>query len=309
MGVEGAVSQPRGVITNIQRFSLHDGPGVRSTVFFKGCPLRCLWCHNPETYSFQPALSWDVRRCAGCGSCAAACSGGALRLAEDGPRYDASLCARCFACVNECPPGALAVLGREVTVDDVVREVLPDVGMYGRTGGGVTLSGGEAAAQPGFALALARALRTAGIRVALDTCGHAESEAFLSVCRESDLVLFDLKHTDDAAHKRLTGRDFQLIKRNFLLLAKERMPVQVRVPVIPGLNDGEDVHVAIAGLILKNSRVESVVLLGYHPLGGAKVIGLNETRPAFTAAPPARDRLAALADAMAARTGLPCTFR
>ncbi|MFH1513350.1 MAG: glycyl-radical enzyme activating protein [Bacillota bacterium] len=304
-----AVNAHTGVIVNIQRFSLHDGPGVRSTVFFKGCPLRCRWCHNPETFTFQPTVSQDQKLCVSCGSCAAACPNGALTTAENGLRYDAARCARCFACVRECPTGALQALGREMTIDEVLKEVLPDKGMYERTGGGVTLSGGEPAAQPAFALTLIRALRERHIRAALDTCGYAESEIFLPLCREAALVLFDLKHFDDAAHRRLTGRDFQQIKRNFLLLEREQTPVQVRVPVIPGLNDDEETQAGVAELIVKNPRVESVLLLGYHPLGGAKAIGLNETRGAFSAVPPGRGRMTELAARMAARTNLPCTFR
>jgi len=299
----------RGCITNIQRFSLHDGPGVRSTVFFKGCPLRCLWCHNPETFSFQPVLARDEKRCIGCGSCTEACEINGLRLSDDGFAYDAEHCRHCYACAAECPTGALAPLGREVSVDEVLADVLPDRGMYQRTGGGVTLSGGEAAAQPAFALALIRALHAHGIHTALDTCGHVESETFLSVCREADLILFDLKHAEDAEHKRLTGRDMRLIRRNFQLLSWEQTPVEVRIPVIPGLNDQDMVHQAIAGIIRQNSNVKSIVLLGYHPLGGAKVIGLNERRTELSITPPSRESLAAMAAAMAARTGLPCTFR
>ncbi|MBN1776555.1 MAG: glycyl-radical enzyme activating protein [Clostridiales bacterium] len=309
MGAENAVTQPLGIITNIQRFSLHDGPGVRSTVFFKGCPLRCLWCHNPETYTFQPALSQDALRCTACGGCVAACPQGALKLTEYGLQYNVSLCIRCFACAGECPTGALSVLGREVTAGDVLGEVLPDKGMYERTGGGVTLSGGEAAAQPKFALALIDALHQHGIRAALDTCGYAESETFLRLCREADLILFDLKHIDNAAHKRLTGKDMTLIKRNFFLLSREQIPVQVRVPVIPGLNDDDQTLSGIAELITKNPKVDSIVLLGYHPLGGAKAAGLDEERPALSVTPPSKKRLADLARTMAARTGLSCTFR
>jgi len=308
MGTEKGVA-PRGVITNIQRFSLHDGPGVRTTVFFKGCPLRCLWCHNPETLTFPPVLSHDANLCAACGSCAMACAAGALTLAEDGLRYDAARCERCFACVRECPTGALRVLGQAVSVDDVLRDVLPDEGLYRRTGGGVTLSGGEATAQPAFAMALMRALHGRGITAALDTCGYADSETFLELSREADLVLFDLKHADDAAHKRLTGKGFQRIKRNFQLLQWERTPVQVRVPVIPGLNDDEETHLGIAELIRANPRVESVLLLGYHPLGTAKAAGLNETRPALSVTPPDRARLEFLTKRMSEHTGIPCIFR
>jgi len=299
----------QGIITNIQRFSLHDGPGVRSTVFFKGCPLRCLWCHNPETYSFAPVLSWDAKHCIACASCADACKTGALVLTEGGLTCDDARCARCFSCAAACPSGALSVLGRTVTVDEVMGEILPDQGLYARTGGGVTLSGGEVCAQPRFAMALMRALHARHITAALDTCGHAESETFLALAREADVILFDLKHADDAAHKRLTGRGFSLIRRNFQLLRWENTPVQVRVPVIPGLNDDDDTHRAIAELIRENPKVESVVLLGYHPLGNGKLMGLNETRAALTLTPPPRQRLNALAAAMAERTGLPCTFR
>ncbi len=310
MGAQvAAVNAHTGVIVNIQRFSLHDGPGVRSTVFFKGCPLRCRWCHNPETFTFQPTVSQDRKLCVSCGSCAAACPNGALTAAEGGLRYDAGRCARCFACVKDCPTGALQALGREMTVDDVLNEVLPDMGMYGRTGGGVTLSGGEPAAQPAFALALIRALHERGIKAALDTCGYAESKTFLPLCREAALVLFDLKHFSDAAHRRLTGRDFKLIRRNFLLLQCGQTPVQVRVTVIPGLNDDDDTQSGIAELIVKNPKAESVLLLGYHPLGGVKAIGLNEARPALSLTPLNRRHLTELAARMAARTGLPCTFR
>jgi pyruvate formate lyase activating enzyme len=196
-----------------------------------------------------------------------------------------------------------------MTVDDVLDEVLPDKGMYGQTGGGVTLSGGEPAVQPVFALALISALHAHGIQAALDTCGYAEKETFLSLCREAGLVLFDIKHVDNAAHKRLTGREFSLIERNFLLLKDESTSIQVRIPVIPGLNDDDETHRAMAALIRKNPRVESVLLLGYHPLGSAKGIGLGEKRSAFSAALPAKTRLMEMALTMAERTGIPCTFR
>lgn len=299
----------QGIITNIQRFSMHDGPGVRSTVFFKGCPLACLWCHNPETLAFGPALTHNADTCIGCGRCVQACPSAALSVTEQALSYCKEACTACYACAKACPSGALSITGKPVTVSQVLAEVLSDRGMYARTGGGVTLSGGEASAQPEFALALMRALHEEGLHVALDTCGHAETEPFLALCQEADLILFDIKHTNPDAHRRLTGQSSALIRHHFALLGNGTTPIQVRIPVVPGLNDNDDTQRDMASLIGQNPMVQSIVLLGYHALGQSKVLALGDARRALSIAPPTKEHLSSLAAQMQDRAGLPCTYR
>ena len=322
MDPQNAVARPvTGIVTNIQRFSLHDGPGVRTTVFFKGCPLRCLWCHNPETlFLFARAL---VGRKALHARCAAAApmrapTGALDTVGQWYPLRTMPRCASSLLCLRPQPArrAPCRCSDGRVTVDEVLNDVLPDQrAVSARTGGGVTLSGGEACrpagglrhgADAGVARNTVSGLRW--IPAAMWT-----SETFLAALPgRRTLILFDRQARRGlAAHKRLTRPEvYSLIKPQLPVCWRwEHTPVQVRVPVIPGLNDDDAAHAGIAELIIKNPKVESVLLLGYHPLGEAKVTGLSEKRPALCVTPPARHCLAALADTMAARTGLPCTFR
>ena len=298
-----------GVIANIQRFSLHDGGGVRTTVFFKGCPLRCKWCHNPEMLAFGPSLKHDKARCAGCHDCVRACPTGALLPAEQGLIYHQALCDGCGACVRECPWGALDFVGTEMTVQEVLKEVLADASLYQKTGGGVTVSGGEPTAQAAFCLELAGALKERGIHTALDTCGFCDAGALLALARAVDLVLYDVKHMDDQRHRELTGVGNLRILENLRLLDQNGINLEVRVPVIPGLNDGEENMLALARFLGELPSVRRVTLLAYHALGRAKIFGFDGSYGVESLVSPAKDRMAALAAQMGELSGKAVGYR
>ena len=298
-----------GIISNIQRFSLHDGPGVRSTVFFKGCPLRCLWCHNPEMFEFGLELRYKRADCVFCGTCVKTCPVKALRIENNEIAYTYMKCEKCFACARECPTGALAVAGQEMTVGEVIQEALRDAAMYDRTGGGVTLSGGEASAQYAFTLALMEALKAEGVHIALDTCGLCEPERLMTPASLSDLVLFDLKHADPEAHRAQTGADNRVILNNLRALGEIGKPIEARIPVIPGYNDCDENISAMAKIIASNPHVKSAVLLGYHPLGRAKIYNFNQQGCLPDIVLPKQARMRELADRIQALAGIPVSYR
>ena len=239
-----------GTILRIQRMSTEDGPGIRSTVFFKGCPLSCLWCHNPESISPAPQLHWEKARCIGCASCVAACAAGALAAAPSGIRIDRLKCTSCGDCTRACPSTALAFYGKSMGLDDLVAEVLKDRVYFEKSGGGVTLSGGEPTLQAGFARGLLRELKSRGIHTALDTCGQCAWETLEGLVAHTDLVLYDIKLMYRARHKEYTGVGNERILDNILRLAgcmQERgMPkaLWIRTPAIPGYTaDAENIRV------------------------------------------------------------------
>jgi pyruvate formate lyase activating enzyme len=278
----------RGRIFDVQRFSLHDGPGIRTTVFLKGCPARCLWCHNPESQSFAPEVLVVETRCVSCGTCRSVCPHGA-------PLPGSGLCTACGACVEACPAGARRLAGRETTVGAVIEEVLRDRVFYEESGGGVTFSGGEPLAQPEFLRALLGACRDAGIRTAIDTCGFAPRERLLALAPLVDLFLFDVKLVDDARHRALTGLPVAPILDNLRALAAVHGNVWIRVPVVPGHTDAEDDLAATASLVAGLPGVRQVSLLPYHRTGAAKARRLGRDYPLDTLAPPSPERLAQLA--------------
>ena len=232
-----------GLILHVQRLSTEDGPGIRSTVFLKQCPLSCRWCHNPESISGRPELQWFGVRCIGCRSCVAACPRGCISFASDGAsgvRIDRPRCDGCGACAEECPSNALEILGKQVSVEALVADLLKDRAYYEASGGGVTLSGGDPLAQPGFSTAVLRALRERGISTAVDTSGFASAEALEALLPHVDLVLFDLKLMDPAAHEDFTGQSNGTILRNLELVRSTRRArggsprIWIRTPLIPG---------------------------------------------------------------------------
>lgn len=255
-------------VFNIQKFSLDDGPGIRTTVFLKGCPLRCAWCANPESQLAKPQLEWDPGLCVRCGACARASrfvelSDGRVRVDHDGLEDPESVAA-------VCPVGALSVAGEAKDADEVVRVCLQDRPFYEESGGGVTFSGGEPCLWPEFIVACARRLHEEGVPVAVETCGQVAPERFAQVLDAVDLVLFDMKHWDGERHREGTGADFGRIRENLrAAAAAPGVDVLVRVPVIPGFNDGPDAPDGFAGR-LREAGLCRVQLLPFHQLGEGK---------------------------------------
>jgi pyruvate formate lyase activating enzyme len=234
-----------GRILHLQRLSTEDGPGIRTTVFFKGCPLHCAWCHNPESISIQPQTQWFAVRCIGCQTCVETCPNGCLSMTPDGLQIDRARCEACGKCVEACPTGARELLGRSVTVEQVLAELLKDRAFYEKSGGGVTLSGGEPTFQVAFAEALLRSLKEQGISTALDTCGLCTRDTLERLLPYTDFVLFDLKVLDPVAHRQLTGASNQQILENLDYL-REALPgrypataLWIRTPLIPGATNAD----------------------------------------------------------------------
>lgn len=257
-----------GLVFNIQRFSVHDGPGIRTTVFMKGCPLRCLWCSNPESQGFSPTLMVRDINCKGCGACSKACPRGAICIHEHQRTIDRNKCNDCFNCVEFCIYRSLSVCGRYMSSPDILEEILKDKAFYENSGGGVTVSGGEPLSQGDFVADLFALCRNAGLNTVLDTTGYAPWETMKAVIEFADLILFDIKHLDREAHKKTTGVDNHLILQN-LKRAADYARIWLRIPLIAGFNDSEE-HVRAITRLGRRYRVEKISLLPYHEGGKTK---------------------------------------
>jgi pyruvate formate lyase activating enzyme len=265
------MSDCSGLVFDVKHYAVHDGPGLRTTVFLKGCPLRCEWCHSPESQSPAQEIMVDGDRCIGCGACVANCPRGAI--SEPG-LIDRAACDGCGLCAEGCYADALELIGRRMTVAEVLAEVERDRLLIEVSGGGVTLSGGEPASQPEFASALLRGLKDHGYHTALDTSGQCNWGTLRGLLDDVDLVLYDVKHMDPAMHLKYTGASNELIVGNLertLALGKR---VWIRVPLIPGVND-DDAHLRRMGEYLGTLGAESVQVLPYHVLGVPKYEGLG----------------------------------
>jgi pyruvate formate lyase activating enzyme len=266
-----------GLVFDIQRFSLHDGSGIRTLVFLKGCPLRCPWCCNPESQLRVPELLRFPSRCIGCGACRGSCPQDAAAPDASSP-VDRTRCLACGSCADSCPTGAREVRGRWMRVAEVLREAERDRLVYRATGGGVTVSGGEPLQQPGFVAELLQACRSRGLHAVLETCGHAPWEDCQAVFAHADTVLFDVKHLDPVAHQRATGVGNEQILGNLRSAAESGVPLVMRMPLIPGFNAEAPVVREVAALA-RDLGILDLHLLPYHALGEAKHAALGRRPP------------------------------
>ncbi len=287
---ESHAGAPTGRIFSIQRYSIQDGPGIRTTVFVKGCPLRCKWCSNPESQNLHAEVMARRQKCEGCGECMAACPRDAIELVEGVVHIHRSRCDLCMECVEACPTGTLEVTGKEITVEEAVEECSRDEPFYRNSDGGVTLSGGEPLYQPEFALHFLRACKERSLSTALDTCGHAPWEVLEGILAYTDLVLFDVKHLDPGMHCEGTGVKNDLILENLRKTsASGGTRVWIRIPLIPGYNDSEEHARALADL-LGTMPVEKISLLDYHEWGKPKYEFLGRKYPLERDGPEDRER-------------------
>ena len=267
------------MVFDIKKYSINDGPGIRTTVFLSGCPLKCQWCHNPESQSLTPELLYRAGRCLGCGECIVTCPEEAIAFVSElrGKKIftNREKCTRCQTCIATCYSGAREFSGKEVTVDEVMSQVVRETPFYDESGGGVTFSGGEPLMQPGFLSALLKACRAQEIRTCVDTSGFANWNVFDQIRGDVDLFLYDLKHMDSEKHREVTGVPNEPILENLRRLSGLGHKVVARLPLIPGINDDEANLVESGKFLASLPQLESVELMGYHDLAQAKYEALG----------------------------------
>jgi len=262
--------QIQGFVFDIKRYAIHDGPGIRTTVFFKGCPLRCQWCHNPESWRNLPELGLRRARCVRCGRCVEVCPQGAVLLTDDLPETDGDKCTLCGECVEGCPAGAREIIGQQMTVGDVMAEVEKDVIFYDESGGGATFSGGEPLMQSEFLLGLLNQCRERQIHTAVDTSCWAQPDVMDMISEKTDLFLCDVKHTDSELHERFTGVGNSLILDNIRRLSEAGKEIVIRIPIVPGFNDGPENIEATARFAASLPGLARIDILGYNRGGREK---------------------------------------
>lgn len=272
----------KGNIFEIKHFAVHDGKGIRTTVFLKGCPLHCLWCHNPESQSSSEQFGYLPHKCVNCGSCVSACPTGAQKLDEAHKHiYDRSLCNMCGLCVSVCPRKALSKYGKMVSVDEILPELLQDRDFYETSDGGVTLSGGEPLSQIDFCEELLKKLKKENINTAVDTCGFASWESIKRIIPFTDIFLYDIKHMNSDKHYEYTGQHNELIIENLKKLNECDKKIEIRVPLIPSYNDDENNLREMANLFKDMKMIDRIKILPYHEFARTKYasIGMKDTMP------------------------------
>ena len=285
-----------GKIFDIKKFAVHDGEGIRTTVFFKGCPLSCVWCHNPESISAKPELEYIGGKCLNCASCVAVCKNGAHTMENGNHSYNREACIACGECVAPCLGDALSLCGKDMTVDEVFDIAMEDAAFYEASNGGVTLSGGECLLQADFCAELLRRLKENGINCNVDTCGYVDKSAIDKVAPYTDTFLYDIKHIDSAIHKKYTGVPNERIVENLRYIASIGKDIEVRIPLIPDINDDDATIEKIGTLLPEITTINKVQLLSYNNLAGSKYenIGRKNTMP--KSSPQSRERMDAIAE-------------
>jgi pyruvate formate lyase activating enzyme len=268
-----------GIVFNIQRYSLDDGPGVRTTVFLKGCPLSCLWCSNPESMNPLPEVTWRYTTCKKCGTCVETCPLGLITMDDDGIHIDRKSCDRCGKCVEACVTESLQMSGTRMTVEEVYDVVKRDIDFYKVSGGGITCSGGEVLMQADFVAELFKHCRENEIHTCADTSGFGSKQAMEIILAYTDLIYYDLKHMDAAEHERLCGQSNDLILSNLALVVEKGIPMVIRVPLIPGHNDSDENMTAIAKTVADMDKETPVNILPYHRYGQNKYRMIDKTYP------------------------------
>ena len=275
----GIVADMEGTVFDIQRFSVHDGPDIHTTVFLKGCPLRCAWCHNPESQTEAPCIALYPHKCEKCGACLAVCPKDAHRLSEEDHRIDRDACIRCGECAQVCDFDGLEYIGRRETVASVMKEVLRDKAFYENSGGGVTFSGGEPLMQGEFLTELLKAAKEEGLHVCIETSGFGDPELLRSIVNYVDLFLFDVKETDEKRHIQYVGVPFSPIRENLALLDSLEAKIVLRCPLIPDVNVREEHLKEIARIATELKGITEVNVMAYHILGNSKYEALDMENP------------------------------
>ena len=291
------------IVFDIQKYSIHDGPGIRTLVFLKGCPLACPWCSNPESQISEPQLLQQLVRCIHCLKCMEVCSRKAISLESGEITIDRDLCDTCGVCADQCYANALQIVGREMTVSEVVAVVKKDIQFYIHSGGGVTFGGGEPLLHAGFIRKAAGECKQLGISTAVETCGYADASALDAILPVIDLFLFDIKHIDAEKHAEVLGVSNELILRNAEKIASSHMCTMiVRIPIIPGFNDSVEVIGGIADFVRQSLPiVEEIHLLPFHQYGAHKYGGLNRQYELKSYNTPGEKKLRTLSDVISRR--------